>query len=223
MMTGVVAREVRPDRLVVDPVPIELRPRHRRFQAYRPRHCGRWQWRSISTCFSRCLQPGTDAIDPAQSGVLVRCPVRGAARFPADRGRDWGRLVAQFYYLTQHRRRVAAIRLLARAVEQPRAAAGARVEAGLGCVRRRTRASRHRDARCATKVYGETIRYTLQGIALYGIFAFILRPNRLTSPILNHPAMQLIGRYSYALDLVHVLIFVVRAPPRRCRGGRWRS
>lgn len=58
-------------------------------------------------------------------------------------------------------------------------------------------------------VYGETWRYTLQGIALYGIFAFILRPNRLTSPILNTPVMQLIGRYSYSLYLVHVLIFVV--------------
>lgn len=59
------------------------------------------------------------------------------------------------------------------------------------------------------QVYAQTFRYTFQGIALYGIFAFILVPNRLTSPILNHPVLQLVGRYSYSLYLVHVLILVI--------------
>jgi peptidoglycan/LPS O-acetylase OafA/YrhL len=53
--------------------------------------------------------------------------------------------------------------------------------------------------------FQESLRYTLQGIGLYGVFAFILHPNKLTSPILNWGPAQLIGRYSYTIYLVHVV------------------
>lgn len=57
--------------------------------------------------------------------------------------------------------------------------------------------------------FAEVYRYTFQGIGLYVIFAFILRPNRLTSPILLQPALQLVGRLSYSIYLVHVICLML--------------
>lgn len=53
--------------------------------------------------------------------------------------------------------------------------------------------------------FGDTWRYSIQGVGLLVVFSFVIRGHPLTSAVLNHPAMQLIGRYSYTLYLVHWL------------------
>jgi peptidoglycan/LPS O-acetylase OafA/YrhL len=54
--------------------------------------------------------------------------------------------------------------------------------------------------------FGDTMRYTIQGIGLFVVFSFILHGNALTSAVLNWTPMQVIGRLSYTIYLIHVVI-----------------
>lgn len=57
--------------------------------------------------------------------------------------------------------------------------------------------------------FAEVFRYTFQAIGLYVVFSFIIRSNRLTSPVLRHPVAQLIGKLSYTIYLVHVICLMI--------------
>lgn len=58
-------------------------------------------------------------------------------------------------------------------------------------------------------MFAESFRYTIQGIGLYFVFAYILSPGAITSPVLNSSPLQIIGRFSYTLYLVHELVNAV--------------
>jgi peptidoglycan/LPS O-acetylase OafA/YrhL len=53
--------------------------------------------------------------------------------------------------------------------------------------------------------FGDTLRYTIQGAALFVVFAWVLNGNRFASAVLNNAVLQIIGRYSYTLYLSHGL------------------
>jgi peptidoglycan/LPS O-acetylase OafA/YrhL len=53
--------------------------------------------------------------------------------------------------------------------------------------------------------FGDTWRYTIQGAGMFVAFSWVLHGTRWTSAILNWAPLQLIGRYSYTLYLVHWL------------------
>jgi peptidoglycan/LPS O-acetylase OafA/YrhL len=55
--------------------------------------------------------------------------------------------------------------------------------------------------------FRDTFRYSLQGIALAAIFIFVLsRPESWVVRWLEHPALRLIGRRSYAMYLIHYCV-----------------
>ncbi|MDD1450797.1 hypothetical protein NHF48_007250 [Sphingomonas sp. H160509] len=54
-------------------------------------------------------------------------------------------------------------------------------------------------------IFAEVFRYTVQGVGLYIVFAFILTPNRVTSPVLLMPWLQWIGRVSYSVYLFQII------------------
>lgn len=55
-----------------------------------------------------------------------------------------------------------------------------------------------------SEAYRETIRYTLQGLVLFVLFAGVLSYKNWVSRILSSPPFQLVGRYSYTLYLSHL-------------------
>lgn len=61
-------------------------------------------------------------------------------------------------------------------------------------------------------IFREGARYTLQGVALFVLFAWVMRAKGLVPWLLNHPLMQRIGLYSYTIYLIHYpLILAVKA------------
>jgi peptidoglycan/LPS O-acetylase OafA/YrhL len=54
-------------------------------------------------------------------------------------------------------------------------------------------------------IFAEVFRYTVQGVGLYIVFAFILTPNRITSPLLLMPWLRWIGRVSYSVYLFQII------------------
>jgi peptidoglycan/LPS O-acetylase OafA/YrhL len=55
--------------------------------------------------------------------------------------------------------------------------------------------------------FRDTFRYSLQGLALAGIFAFVLAsPSSLVVRCLEHPTLQLLGRLSYSMYLIHLCV-----------------
>lgn len=54
-------------------------------------------------------------------------------------------------------------------------------------------------------IFAEVFRYTVQGAGLYIVFAFILTPNRITSPILLMPWLRWIGQVSYSVYLFQII------------------
>lgn len=54
--------------------------------------------------------------------------------------------------------------------------------------------------------FGDTLRYTIQGLGLFVVFSFIIHGHTLTSSILNWAPLQLIGRLSYTIYLIHVVV-----------------
>src|SRR6266853_248655 len=63
-------------------------------------------------------------------------------------------------------------------------------------------------------VFRETLRYTLQGIALFPVFIAAIRlPQALPFRLLNHSAVSFLGVVSYGFYLVHlpIILFVQRA------------
>lgn len=57
--------------------------------------------------------------------------------------------------------------------------------------------------------FGDTWRYTIQGVGMFVAFSWVLHGNRFTSAVLTWPPLQLIGRYSYTLYLVHWLFISI--------------
>jgi peptidoglycan/LPS O-acetylase OafA/YrhL len=56
-------------------------------------------------------------------------------------------------------------------------------------------------------VFRDTFRYSLQGVALGGIFIFVLgSPSSWLVRWLEHPALQFLGRQSYAMYLIHLCV-----------------
>lgn len=51
--------------------------------------------------------------------------------------------------------------------------------------------------------FRETLRYTLQGMALFVVFSYILQKKGIISTVLTSRPLQLVGLYSYTLYLVH--------------------
>lgn len=58
-------------------------------------------------------------------------------------------------------------------------------------------------------LYAETIRYTLQGLCLFVLFARVLRPDPLTSRVLNSAPAQWLGRFSYTFYLSHMIFIAI--------------
>jgi peptidoglycan/LPS O-acetylase OafA/YrhL len=58
-------------------------------------------------------------------------------------------------------------------------------------------------------IFRETIRYSLQGAALYVIFSYIISDRGKLSALLNSPPLQIVGLYSYTFYLVHMLVIDV--------------
>jgi peptidoglycan/LPS O-acetylase OafA/YrhL len=58
--------------------------------------------------------------------------------------------------------------------------------------------------------FREILRYSVQGIGLFVVYSFIMARKSFMNTILKLPPFQLIGRYSYAIYLVHVpILFMV--------------
>lgn len=55
-----------------------------------------------------------------------------------------------------------------------------------------------------SEVFRETLRYTIQGVALFVAFSYVLQRHAWTSAILNNYVAQRIGLYSYTIYLIHV-------------------
>jgi peptidoglycan/LPS O-acetylase OafA/YrhL len=53
-------------------------------------------------------------------------------------------------------------------------------------------------------MFRETLRYSAQGAALYVLYAFVLGRQTFVNRILKAEPMQIIGRYSYVIYLLHV-------------------
>lgn len=58
-------------------------------------------------------------------------------------------------------------------------------------------------------IFAEVFRYTVQGAGLYIVFAFILTPNRITSPILLMPWLRWIGKVSYSVYLFQIIAIML--------------
>jgi peptidoglycan/LPS O-acetylase OafA/YrhL len=55
--------------------------------------------------------------------------------------------------------------------------------------------------------FRDTFRYSLQGLALGGIFLFVLgSPNSWVVRCLEHPSLRFLGRQSYAMYLIHLCV-----------------
>jgi peptidoglycan/LPS O-acetylase OafA/YrhL len=55
--------------------------------------------------------------------------------------------------------------------------------------------------------FRDTFRYSLQGLALVGIFIFVLAsPNSWVVQYLEHPSLRLLGRLSYSMYLIHLCV-----------------
>ena len=69
--------------------------------------------------------------------------------------------------------------------------------------------------------FRETIRYSLQGIALFPLFSIVLldRPTVIIRRVLSSPMMVLIGRLSYSMYLFHLL---ARTPAEVIFGSPYR-
>jgi peptidoglycan/LPS O-acetylase OafA/YrhL len=55
-------------------------------------------------------------------------------------------------------------------------------------------------------IFRQTLRYSLQGMALYVLFAFALHDRGVLARILSSPPLRLISLYSYTFYLVHVML-----------------
>ena len=55
-------------------------------------------------------------------------------------------------------------------------------------------------------VFRQTLRYSLQGVALYVLFSYALHNDGLPARILSSPPLRLLSLYSYTFYLVHVMI-----------------
>ncbi len=61
------------------------------------------------------------------------------------------------------------------------------------------------------ELFRATIRYTLQGMALFVVFSFILSHQTFINSILRLSPLQLVGKYSYSIYLLHMpLLLLVR-------------
>lgn len=58
-------------------------------------------------------------------------------------------------------------------------------------------------------IFAEVFRYSVQGAGLYVVFAFILTPNRITSPILMMPWLRWVGKVSYTLYLFQIIAIML--------------
>jgi peptidoglycan/LPS O-acetylase OafA/YrhL len=58
-------------------------------------------------------------------------------------------------------------------------------------------------------IFRQTLRYTLQGAALYVVFSYVLHNNGYLKQVLSSSMMRLIGLYSYTFYLAHVIIIKI--------------
>ena len=58
-------------------------------------------------------------------------------------------------------------------------------------------------------LFRETLRYTVQGIALFVIYSFILSSISVVTSVLRSWPLQVIGRFSYSIYLVHVPLLML--------------
>ena len=59
------------------------------------------------------------------------------------------------------------------------------------------------------EVFRQTLRYTLQGIALYVVFSYVLRDQGVIRRLLSTRPMRIVGLYSYTLYLVHFIVIAL--------------
>lgn len=57
--------------------------------------------------------------------------------------------------------------------------------------------------------FGDTVRYTVQGLGLIVIFSWLLGTQTIANTLLKLPPLQMIGRYSYSLYLIHGFFIVM--------------
>lgn len=58
-------------------------------------------------------------------------------------------------------------------------------------------------------IFAEVFRYSVQGFGLYIVFAFILTPNRITSPVLLMPWLRWVGKVSYSVYLFQIIAIML--------------
>lgn len=72
----------------------------------------------------------------------------------------------------------------------------------------------------ASAAFRETFRYTVQGLALFVLFSYILQDHKWLNATLTHPALRSVGLYSYTIYLIHYALLLAAEHATQSTLGR---